>query len=176
MSERFLGEIRIFGGNYAPQGWAFCDGQFLAIANYNALFSLLGTTYGGDGRSTFAVPDLRGRLAIHQGQGPGLTNRQIGARFGTERVTLTEAQLPRHNHPYQGSTKPATTTDPSGKVMANVGTGAVFYEAAATADALKPINDAAVEPAGSGDSHYNMMPYTVINYIIALTGTYPSRS
>ncbi|CAM2008207.1 phage tail protein [Acanthopleuribacter pedis] len=176
MSERFMGEIRIFGGNYAPVGWALCDGQLLTISNYDALFSLLGTQYGGDGRVTFALPDLRGRIAAGRGTGPGLTPRSVGQAFGYERISLKLDQIPSHSHPLQGSNNLANSQDPKSNVMAKVGAGSVFYEAAATASALKPLAQDAVEVTGDDAGHYNMMPYTVINYIIALTGTYPSRS
>ncbi len=110
----FIGEIIMFGGNFAPRSWAFCDGQLLAISQYNALFSLFGTIYGGDGRTTFGLPDLRGRIPVHQGSGPGLTPRQIGTRSGSEQVTLTPQDLPSHTHAWKASSAGATNRTPAG--------------------------------------------------------------
>ncbi len=119
MSEPFVGEIRMFAGNFAPRGWAFCDGQLLAVSQNDALFSLLATVYGGDGRTTFGLPDLRGRIPIHAGTGPGLSPRRLGAKFGTEEETLTVNQLPSHSHTLQVSTAAATQNSPSGEFIGN---------------------------------------------------------
>src|SRR6478752_1968066 len=114
MSEPFIGEIRLFGGNFAPQGWAFCDGQLLSISQFDALFSLVGTTYGGDGVTTFALPDLRGRVPVHQGQGQATTNRVIGERAGSESVTLISAQMGAHDHALFGTTSIGNESGPAG--------------------------------------------------------------
>ena len=118
MSEPFVGEIRMFAGNFAPRGWAYCDGQLLAVSQNDALFSLFGTIYGGDGRTTFGLPDLRGRFPIHAGQGPGLSNRRLGSKGGAETVTVTANQLPSHTHPIKGTNDNATASDPAGQLPA----------------------------------------------------------
>lgn len=171
MSEPFIGEIRMFAGNFAPRGWAFCDGQSLSIAQYSALFSLLGTIYGGDGRTDFRLPDLRGRAPIHQGQGPGLTNRLIGSRGGTETVTLTTAQIPAHTHELQASASRATSKDPTGKMPAS--TRKASYNLG-----IGDLSESAMETDNTGGNqpHNNMQPFLPVQYIIALIGIYPSRS
>jgi microcystin-dependent protein len=171
MSEPFVGEIRMFAGNYAPRGWAYCDGQLLAVSQNDALFSLLGTIYGGDGRTTFALPDLRGRIPIHAGAGPGLTNRSLGARGGAEKVTLTTNQLPAHSHPFQGTEQLGNTPNPSGNALAKSTTADAYINEAPSA-AMSP---SAVTATGGGQSHDNMQPYLAIHFIIALWGVYPSR-
>lgn len=148
MSDPFVGEIRMFAGDYAPEGWALCNGQLLSVSQYQTLFALLGTTYGGDGSSTFALPDMRGRLPVHFGQGTGLTPRTLGASGGSETVALSTAQMPSHGHTMQASADPASTTDPSGNVLAKV-TG-TFYELAASANNLKAMADQAVGAVGGG--------------------------
>ena len=125
MANPLLGEIRMFGGNFAPRGWAMCNGQILSIAQNTALFSLLGTTYGGNGQTTFALPDMRGRAPIHPGQGPGLSNRDLGESAGAETITLSQAQMPVHNHPVQGSSADQTTDRPAGAVPAVGGSSVV---------------------------------------------------
>jgi microcystin-dependent protein len=172
MSEPFVGEIRMFAGNFAPRGWAFCDGQLLAVSQNDALFSLLGTIYGGDGRTTFGLPDLRGRVPIHAGSGPGLSPRNLGAKGGAEAVTLTVNQLPSHNHgPLQASADPAASVNPVGKVL-GVPTSTDLY-----ADDLSPVNMSpnAITNIGGSQSHTNLMPFLCIHFIIALFGIYPSR-
>ncbi|MBO1322966.1 phage tail protein [Acanthopleuribacter pedis] len=176
MVDPFLGEIRIFAGNFAPNRWAYCDGQLLTISQNDALFSLVGTTYGGDGRSTFALPDFRGRLVACQGTGPGLTPRAWGQKIGVESVTLTPEQLPSHNHPFQGTTATGNHHSPAGKVPAVPSAGGVFYEAHATADQLRALPPGSVGQTGGNAPHTNMMPALALHYIIALTGTYPSRT
>jgi microcystin-dependent protein len=171
MSEPFVGEIRMFAGTFAPQGWAFCEGQLLSIPQNDALFSLLGTVYGGDGRTTFGLPDLRGRVPIHAGSGPGLTPRQLGSKAGTENVTLTTAQLPSHTHPIKGSTNTATATDPAGNVPAQSSTIDLYVNTAPTVN----MNASAVAGTGGSRSHNNLMPTLCVNFIIALFGIYPSR-
>ncbi|MBY6204407.1 tail fiber protein [Halomonas denitrificans] len=172
MSEPFVGEIRMFAGTFAPRGWAFCDGQLLAVSQNDALFSLFGTIYGGDGRTTFALPDLRGRLPIHAGSGPGLSPRQIGARAGAEQVTLTTNQLPSHSHTLQASPDAATDTSPAGKTFAQVAGGDLYGSINPTAS----FDASAVGAVGGSQSHTNLMPFLCVNFIVALVGIYPSRT
>lgn len=172
MSQPFIGQISMFGGNFAPNGWAFCDGQLLAISQFDALFSLIGTIYGGDGRTTFALPDLRGRLPIHMGQGPGLTNRTIGEQGGSEAVTLSPSDLPAHSHAMSASTGIGANSSPQGAVVASGGGVSVYRPGAPSV----PMAGDAIAPAGGNQSHQNMHPYQTINYIIALYGIFPSRS
>jgi microcystin-dependent protein len=171
MSEPFVGEIRMFAGNFAPRGWAFCDGQLLAVSQNDALFSLLGTIYGGDGQTTFGLPDLRGRIPIHAGQGPGLSERRLGAKSGAESVTLTVNQLASHSHELTGTTSGASTIDPVGNAPAQ-----------GLADYLNPrpptnlvMDPQALTETGGSRSHTNMMPFLCVHFIIALVGIYPSR-
>ena len=171
MSEPFLGEITMFGGNFAPRGYAFCDGQLLQIAQNSALFSLLGTMYGGDGRTTFGLPDLRGRLALHKGQGPGLTNRVQGQRSGVEDVTLTINQMPNHSHTMNAESAVGTADDAVGAVRARG--RARSYRLNAPLN--RTLSTETIALAGSGAEHSNMMPFTCVNYIIALVGLFPSR-
>ncbi len=171
MSEPFVGEIRMFAGNFAPQGWAFCDGQLLAISENDALFSLLGTTYGGDGQTTFGLPDLRGRLPIHAGNGPGLSPRRLGSTGGSESVTLTTNQLPSHTHGATGSGASGTDPNPAGNFLA--GSTVVSPYVQETPDT--PFAAAAITATGGSQSHMNLMPYLCVNFIIALFGIYPSR-
>ena len=171
MSEPFVGEIRMFAGNFAPRGWAFCDGQLLAVSSNDALFSLLGTIYGGDGRTTFGLPDLRGRLPIHQGTGPGLSPRRLGAKAGTEKHTLTTNQLPSHAHVQQGTNGDAETTNPSGALYAKLGTELLYRTDGTTTQ----MDSQSVGGTGGGRSHNNMMPSLCVHFIIALFGIYPSR-
>jgi len=168
--EPFIAQIMLFGGNFAPRGWAFCDGQLLPVASHSALFSILGTTYGGDGRTTFGLPDLRGRTPIHAGTGPGLTPRQIGQRLGEEHVALTANQIPAHSHEMNVSGAPADQDRAAGKMIGR----AAIYSATTTPAAA--LNDATISNTGGGQSHDNMQPSLCINYIIALEGIYPSRS
>ena len=182
MSEPFIGEIRVFGFNFAPRGWAMCDGQLLPINQNQALFSLLGTIYGGDGRTTFALPDLRGRAAMHMGHGPGLSSRPLGQKSGTENNTLSVNQLPSHNHVVTATARckhtAGNTNDAVGHVWAD-DAGA----ASATYSDLAPDNNmssAAIETTcssvGGGQSVNNMQPFQVVNYCIALEGLFPSRN
>lgn len=171
MSEPFIGEIRMFAGSFAPRGWAFCDGQLLAVSQNDALFSLLGTIYGGDGRTTFGLPDARGRVPLHQGIGPGLSGRRLGSKSGAETVTLTTNQLPSHAHNFNANTAPATGEAPQGKVVAQ-GVGVNFY-----LDESQDVSMAStmIGHTGGSRSHSNLMPTLCINFIIALFGIYPSR-
>jgi microcystin-dependent protein len=168
----FVGEVQIFAGNYAPTGWALCDGQLMAIAQNTALFSLLGNTYGGDGISTFALPDLRGRVPIHPGQGNGLSNRNLGEVGGAETQTLSAAQMPSHTHTMGASAANGATDSPGGRVLARAPGAIPQYGATANVD----LAAAAVGSSGGGQPHNNMQPYLTLNYIIALQGIYPSRS
>lgn len=164
----FVGEIRMFGGNFAPRGWAVCDGQLLAIAQNTALFSLLGTTYGGNGQTTFGLPDLRGRVAPHRSNAGDL-----GAAGGSEKVTLTADQLPGHTHPAQCASA-ATSLSPVGLYWAADGGGNVApYSPAANGNTLS--QSAIISPKG-GEPHENMQPFTTVNFIIALEGIFPARS
>lgn len=170
MSEPFVGEIRMFAGNFAPRGWAFCDGQLLAVSQNDALFSLLGTIYGGDGRTTFGLPDLRGRIPIHAGHGPGLSERRLGAKSGAEKVTLTVNQLPSHTHPWQASTDLASTRDTAGAVLAQS-----VPDIYTSRRADIQLNASTVGNTGGSRSHTNLMPFLCVHFIIALVGIYPSR-
>ncbi len=171
MSEPFYGEIRMFAGSFAPRGNAFCDGQLLPIPQNDALFSLLGTIYGGDGRTTFGLPDLRGRVPIHEGSGPGLSPRRLGAKGGAETETVTTAQLPAHQHNFSAVAAAGTSASPGGNVCGN-STVASYVNNPAN------VNMASASPSsgGGGASHTNLMPTQCINFIIALVGIYPSRS
>lgn len=172
MSEPYVGEIRMFAGNFAPRGWSFCDGRQLPISQNDALFSLLGTIYGGDGRTTFALPDLRGRLAMHNGSGPGLSSRAIGQKIGSENVILTQAQIPSHTHIVKSQSAEGEYTIPSAKTIASNMKLMRFSKTAPDAFMHASI----ITNAGGSRSHTNMMPYLCINYIIALLGIYPSRA
>ena len=176
MSEPFIAEIRIFAGNFAPRGWAFCNGQLLPVSQNTALFSLIGTTYGGDGRTTTALPNMQGHAPMHPGRGPGLTSRQLGQSGGSETITLSEAQIPDHTHSLQASTDESEfdgSTTPGGHVTAVMEDGTNLY---AAANNLQPLASSAVENTGSSTAHNNMQPFLAMNFIIALTGLYPSRS
>lgn len=175
MTTPYIGEIRMFAGSFAPVGWALCNGALIQTSQNNALFSLLGSTYGGDGRTTFALPDLQSRVPIHYGSGPGLTNRNLGAKGGAETVTLTVNNLPNHNHAWQASSDAGTTAAPAGKVLATAPEAHPIY----AEDASSPSNmssSAIASSGGSSSSVTNLMPYLAINFIIALQGVYPSRT
>jgi microcystin-dependent protein len=174
MAEPFIAEIKMFAGNFAPRGWAFCDGQLLPISSNTALFSLVGTIYGGDGRTTFALPDLRGRVSMHAGNGPGLSQRRVGQRGGTETVTLNVAQMPSHNHSPGCSNDLGDEVLPEGNFVAKpagADTGEAF---ASTAD--KTMGTSPSSNTGGNGAHTNVQPFLVVNYIIALVGTFPSRN
>jgi microcystin-dependent protein len=175
MSEPFVAEIRIFAGNFAPLGWAFCNGQLLPISQNTALFSLIGTTYGGDGRTTTALPNMQGRAPMHPGRGPGLTNRLPGERLGVETVTLTEAQMPHHRHGETAEDIPAAANIPTNTYFARVPTGdGVYAPGSSTPDST--MHTTMLGNTGGSQAHNNMQPYLAINFIIALVGLYPSRS
>lgn len=176
MSEPFIAEIRIFAGNFAPRGWAFCNGQLLPISQNTALFSLIGTTYGGDGRTTTALPDLQGRVPMHPGQGPGLTSRRLGQRGGVAEVALTEAQMPSHQHGLVGSGAAARTAPtPAESRSLGPSRGAHAYHTD-TSSNLVPLGGGASPASGGGQPHNNLQPYIAMNFIIALVGLYPSQS
>jgi microcystin-dependent protein len=176
MSDPFLGEIKLFAGNFAPYGWAFCDGQIMQIAQNSALFSILGTTYGGDGKTTFALPNLKGRIPLHFGQGPGITNHKLGEAFGSETATLAANQMPAHIH--SATVKAAnagSTNQPENNLFGKIPRSNIYN----TPDAsLVNMAEGSVTLANSGNSltHYNMQPYLTLNFIIALMGVYPARS
>ena len=173
MSTPFVGEIRMFGGNFAPAGWAFCDGSLIAISENDTLFTLIGTTYGGDGQQTFALPDLRGRLPIHMGQGAGLSSRVIGENGGTETVMLTVPQIPGHTHAFLGSTSPASALSPAGAVVASP-TNIDLYRPGSTPDQAMASN--AISPTGGSQPHDNTQPFLCISFIISLFGVFPSQN
>lgn len=171
MSEPFVGEIRMFAGNFAPRGWAFCDGQLLAVSQNDALFSLLGTVYGGDGRTTFGLPDMRGRIPVHAGTGPGLSPQRLGAKLGSESETLTVNQLPSHTHPLNATSAAATDNNPSGKLTGESASVDLYFEGDPNAD----MASSAITEVGGSRSHTNLMPFLCVHFIIALVGIYPSR-
>ena len=171
-NDPFIGEVQWFAGNFAPRGWALCDGQLLPINQYQALFSILGTMYGGDGRSTFALPDVRSRVMVHAGTGPGLSPRRQGERGGQENVTLTANEMPSHNHALRASGGPAVATSPVNNVLASPGRTRV-YDSGATNANMAPT---AITNSGGNQPHNNMQPYNTLSCIIALQGTFPSRN
>jgi microcystin-dependent protein len=171
MSEPFIGEIRMFGGNFAPRGWALCDGQLLSVSQNDALFSLLGTVYGGDGGTTFGLPDLRGRIPVHAGTGPGLSDRRLGSKSGQESVTLTLNQLPTHTHSYRTSADVGTESDPHGGVLCESPSMAMYRATAPTV----ALSGGAVTSVGGSQPHTNLMPFLCFHFIIALVGIYPTR-
>lgn len=184
MSDQFIGEIRIFAGNYAPEYWALCDGSVLPIQGNEALFSLLGTTYGGNGSTTFGLPDLRGRLPVSQGTPAySTTNYVLGVKAGAEIVTLTEAQVPAHNHAFQALSTPGTTGTAKNNLLAQSVNGAggtnqdAFYlQATAPVKTAYALNQNSVLPSGGSQPHANIMPCQGVNFIIALQGIYPDFS
>ena len=179
MSEAFYGEIRMFAGNFAPRFWALCNGALMSTANNDALFSLLGTFYGGDGRTTFGLPDMRGRIPLHFGTGPGLTPRPIGERSGQEAVTLTTATMPAHSHSFNVSTDAAYLADPVMRVLGALPTEASRNLYVPPKDITEPVvsmSSGAISSFGAGEPHANIMPVQCINFIIAVSGYYPSRN
>ncbi|MCP9769230.1 phage tail protein [Lacihabitans sp. LS3-19] len=170
-----IAEIKLFGGNFAPRGWAYCDGQLLSIASNQALFSILGTTYGGDGRTTFALPDLRGRAPIAPGTGPGLTNHQLGQRGGTETNTLNVTNLPAHTHSMNASNDTASSGSPASNSLGTAARGGTVLPYAPGA-ANQVAMGSTTGSAGGNIPFNNMQPYLALNYIIALVGIFPSRN
>jgi len=167
MSNPYIGEIRMFAGNFAPSGWALCDGAVMSISQNDALFQLIGTTYGGDGQTTFALPNLQGRVPVHQG--PGFTLAQMG---GSETVTLTTAQIPAHSHVPQASSVTGTQTSPQGNVWA----ASANFPYAANTPPNEGMDPAAVPLSGGGQPHDNMMPFLAVNFIFSLFGIFPSQT
>lgn len=166
----------MFAGNFAPRGWAFCDGQLLPISSNSALFSLIGTTYGGDGRTTFGLPDLRGRVSIHPGNGPGLTSRRWGDKGGVEAVTLNVSEMPAHAHSVQmrAESRPGNSPDPVGKILASGSN--IFRDNTPKDDVIMDAAAVTESSVGGNLGHTNMQPFTAIYHIIALQGIFPSRS
>lgn len=171
MTEPFIGEIRMFAGTFAPRSWALCDGQTILIQQNDALFSLLGTIYGGDGRTTFQLPDMRGRIPIHAGQGPGLSDRRLGAKFGSEQAAIAGNQVPVHSHTTSAASESADADQPDGALFGEAGS-----EIYAEEDGLASMASSMVTNAGGGLPHDNVGPFLCINFIIALFGIFPSRS
>ena len=175
--EPFIGQVTYFAGNFAPRGWAFCDGQLLAVSQNDALFSLLGTIYGGDGRTTFGLPDMRGRILIHEGNGPGLSNYRLGSKGGAENVTLTTLEMPIHSHvaALKASNSGADGITPNGAALADSAVDMYVEDTGALSETLRS-GSAEIGNAGGSRSHTNMMPFNTSNCIIALVGIYPSRN
>jgi microcystin-dependent protein len=167
MAQPYIGEIRMFGGNFAPAGWMMCEGQLLPISENDTLFNLIGTTYGGDGQSTFALPDLRGRVPVHQGSGSILA--QTG---GAETITLTVNQIPAHTHPFLASTNVSQDTSPAGKTVGQSGSALLYIQDTTDTN----LNAAAITAVGGSQPHSNFQPYLCINFIISLFGIFPSPS
>jgi microcystin-dependent protein len=174
MADPFVAEIRIFPFNFAPKGWAFCDGQLLPLSQNTALFSLLGTTYGGDGKSTFALPDMQGNVPMHPGQGPGLSLHDLGEMGGSETVTLLESEIPAHTHSMMASTQDGGDSHPQNNLLAQ-GIGIAQYTDANTGPFVN-LNPNALPPAGSSFPHNNMQPYLTLSFCIALQGVFPPRT
>lgn len=173
MGEPYVGEIRMFGGNFAPAGWAFCSGQLMPISENDTLFTLIGTTYGGDGQETFGIPDLQGRAPVHMGQGPGLSqNYQIGEKAGVETVTLNAQTTPVHNHAVLASTNPATSTLAKDNITASTNQLKIYTEGPVS----KLFANNALSPIGGSQPHDNMQPYLVLSFIISLFGVFPSQT
>jgi microcystin-dependent protein len=170
----FYAEIRIFPFNFPPKGWAFCDGQILPLSQNTALFSLLGTTYGGDGKSTFALPNLQGAVPMHPGQGPGLSLHDLGETGGTETVTLLESEIPAHSHAVQANAAPSDLQLPGSDRALARATGGNAYKAPPAA--TTQLSDQALTPAGGDQPHNNLQPYLTLNFCIALQGVFPPRT
>lgn len=175
MSDPFVAEIRMFAGNFAPVGWALCNGQLLPISQNTALFSLLGTNYGGDGRSTFGLPNLQGAAPVHQGAGPGLSPRDVGETGGQQFVTLLQSEIPAHTHTVEGVAVSSGLGSPAGNVWGTMGRGrgnAYVPSDPATNVSMSPL---ATSVAGGGQPHNNMPPYLTLTFMIALLGVFPAR-
>jgi microcystin-dependent protein len=173
MANPFLAEIRIFPFNFAPRGWAFCDGQLMPLSQNTALFSLLGTTYGGDGKSNFALPNMQGNAPMHPGQGPGLSLHDLGETGGSDTVTLLESEMTQHSHGLTASNQEGTDQSPINEMFAGGVGGINLYAAPAS---IIQLPDVTVAPAGGDQPHNNMMPYLTLNFCIALQGVYPPRT
>jgi microcystin-dependent protein len=173
MSDQYVGEIRMFGGSFAIYGWSYCNGALLSIAQNSALFQVLGTTYGGDGVNTFGLPDLQGRVPVHQGQGAGLQNYVLGQKSGVETVTLNSAQLPAHSHPAVGSASGAATGNPTNATWGNSAISNKSFGPGTSADGS--MNQLSLGMSGGNQPHDNMLPFLVVSFIIALGGIFPSQ-
>jgi microcystin-dependent protein len=173
MANPFIAEIRIFPFNFPPKGWAFCDGQLMSISQNTALFSLLGTTYGGDGKSNFALPNMQGSAPMHPGQGPGLSLHDLGETGGSDTVTLLQSETPSHSHGLTASNQQGTDQSPLNEMFAGGVGGIDLYAAPAS---IVQLANATVAPAGGSQPHNNLMPYLTVNFCIALQGIYPARS
>ncbi len=171
----FVAEIRIFPFNFAPKGWAWCDGQLMPLSQNTALFSLLGTTYGGDGKSNFALPDLQGRAPMHPGQGPGLSLRDPGETGGSETVSLLESEIPSHSHALMASTQPGEDPAPGPSEALARSVGVSLYQTVTNTNIVQ-LSPNALAPAGGDQPHNNMMPYLTFYFCIALQGVYPPRT
>ena len=174
MADPFVAEIRIFPFNFAPKGWAFCDGQLLPLSQNTALFSLLGTTYGGDGKSTFALPDLQGSVPLHEGQGPGLSLYDLGQTGGSQTVTLLTSEMPAHSHVLGASVETGTQGSLTANTTISASFGGTLYQTNTSAN-LVAMNFQAVSIAGGSQPHNNMMPYLTLNFCIAMQGVFPPR-
>ena len=175
MSSPYIGEIRMFGGSFAPAGWAFCAGQLVPISQNDTLFNLIGTTYGGDGQSTFALPDLQGRFPVHQGTVSG-TTFTIGEKSGTETVTLTTNQIPQHNHSAIASTNVGDQTTPLNNTWAQKANAPTVYSTVAGAGTLSNMNAQNLSSSGGSQPHENMQPFLVVSFIISLFGIFPTQN
>jgi microcystin-dependent protein len=175
MADPFVAEIRILGSNFAPKGWAFCDGQILPISQNTALFSLLGTTYGGDGKSTFALPDLQGRVPMHPGQGPGLSLHDLGEEAGADTVTLLVSEIPTHAHTVGVSPDPGEIATPGTNLSLARAAGGQSYQTTTNAN-LTTMAQQTLPPQGGDQPHNNLMPYLTLNFCIALQGVFPPRT
>jgi microcystin-dependent protein len=173
MADPFVAEIRIFPFNFAPRGWAWCDGQLLPLSQNTALFSLLGTTYGGNGKSNFALPDLQGRAPMHPGQGPGLSLHDLGETGGSETVTLLESEIPSHSHALMASNEDGTQGSLTPGVTLATSVGGRLYQSTLTG--LSPMSPGSLAPAGGDQPHNNLMPYLTFYFNIALQGVFPPR-
>lgn len=173
MADPFVAEIRIFPFNFAPKGWAWCDGQLMPLSQNTALFSLLGTTYGGNGKSNFALPDLQGRAPMHPGQGPGLSLHDLGETGGSETVSLLESEIPAHGHSVMASNQPAEDRAPANEILGR-SVGASLYQT--TTSVIQAMSGQALAPAGGDQSHNNMQPYLTFYFCIALQGVFPPRT
>jgi microcystin-dependent protein len=172
----FVAEIRIFPFNFAPKGWAFCDGQLLPLSQNTALFSLLGTTYGGDGKSNFALPDMQGNAPMHPGQGPGLSLHDLGETGGSDTVLLLESEIPSHNHNFLVSNQQSDVKQPTSTTSLARSVGATPFVTGSSSPALVQMNFQSLTPTGGNQPHNNMMPYLVLNFCIALQGVFPPRT
>ena len=172
MSQPFVGEIRMFGGSFAPAGWAFCNGQLIPIAENDTLFNLIGTTYGGDGQETFALPDLQSRVPIHAGTGPDGIPYQLGEKAGVETVTLTISQTPAHSHPMLATLNPATDTNPGNNLLAKTLVNVSAYGSDAPTTAMRPTS---ISLTGGSQPHENLQPYLCVSFIISLFGIFPHQ-